>query len=214
MNNLLKILFSSIFAGILIALGACIYLALFSTAKIVGSLFFGIGLYLIIQFGLYLYTGKVGFLLDNKPSYIIDLLVCFFGNLIGIALVSVPVSFSRTGENLIPIAETIVEGKYNDSWWSVLILSIFCGVIIYLAVIGHRKVDNPVGRILSVFIPISMFILLGFEHVVANAAYFIIARKFDLKVLLWFVIMFFGNGIGSILLDLLFKAINYFEKKK
>ena len=74
MKHYLKIFISSLLAGFCIVIGASVYLSLLATSKIVGSLLFGFGLFVIINFELHLYTGKVGFILDNKPKYLLDLL--------------------------------------------------------------------------------------------------------------------------------------------
>ena len=64
----LKIFVSSIFAGLCIALGATVYLSMLAiNQKFIGSLLFGVGLFTIISFGLWLYTGKIGFVINEKP---------------------------------------------------------------------------------------------------------------------------------------------------
>ena len=88
-----------------------------------------------------------------------------------------------------------------------------CGVMIYLAVVGHKKCEYPLGKVLFVFLPVSLFILCSFEHVVANIVYFTYAGEISFKVVGYFIIMFIGNAIGSITFDLLLKLINYFENK-
>ena len=73
----LYILLSGLLAGIFIAIGCTVNLSIIAGggnefwAKIVGALFFGLGLFSVIQFQTWLYTGKVGFVLDHKPNYII-----------------------------------------------------------------------------------------------------------------------------------------------
>lgn len=84
----LKVLISSIMAGFSIAFGATFYLVLASQGifwlKVLGSFLFGIGLFTIIHFDFWLYTGKVGYIFENKPNYLLKLLISFIGNLIGV----------------------------------------------------------------------------------------------------------------------------------
>ncbi|MCF0117730.1 MAG: formate/nitrite transporter family protein [Bacilli bacterium] len=208
MKRFLNIMISAFLAGIFIGIGATVFLWCLPTSKIAGTIFFGFGLYGIIQWGFFLYTGKVGLVLDNKPAYLFDLLIGVICNFIGIALFAFVVSLTRAGDTLKPIANDIVNTKQGDSWYSILILSICCGFMIYLAVKGHALIDNPFGKVVIVFFAVSIFILCGFEHCVANIAYYVYARHFSWKAVLYFVIMIIGNGIGSILLDGIIKLFN------
>lgn len=218
MKKYLMILLSSFLAGCCIVFGATCYLTCASqgtySLKIVGSFMFGIGLFTIIQFGFWLYTGKVGLALDNKLSYILDLLVCLIGNLIGVILLSLILKQTPIiSDSIKNLCKTLVENKQNEKWYQVIILGIMCGVMIYLAVIGHKKTEYPLGKVLFAFMPISLFILCGFEHVVANACYYTYAGVFSAKVVLWFILMAIGNAIGSILFDGALKLISYLNKK-
>ena len=56
-----------ILAGLSISIGCIAFLS--SGDKIIGSLFFVIGLFMILNFNFNLFTGKVCYALDNKFSY-------------------------------------------------------------------------------------------------------------------------------------------------
>ena len=89
MRKYLMILSSSFLSGLCIALGATAYLmCTYYGNRFLGAFIFGIVLFTIITFGFWLYTGKVGRLLDNKPKYLLDLLVCLIGNFLGVAFLS------------------------------------------------------------------------------------------------------------------------------
>ena len=143
MKRLLKIFASSVLAGIFIGLGATVFCLVSTTSgKVIASFLFGLGLFSVIQFKLYLYTGKIGFVLDNKISYLLDLLICFIGNMIGAIFIALIFKLTRSADSLKLAATTIVNNKINDSWYSILLLSIGCGMMIYLAVKGHAYTDN------------------------------------------------------------------------
>lgn len=218
MKKYLQILLSGVISGIFIGMGVVVYLATlalnFPGAKVVGSLLFGFGLYAVIIFETFLYTGKVGFVLDNKPKYFLDLLVGLIGNFVGIISFCGLISLTKYGTDLQNVAVNLVNGKLNDSWYSILILSIFCGFMIYLGVVGHKKCDNPFGKVVICFLAVSLFILGGFEHCVANAGYFTIARTFSWKALGYFLLMILGNGIGAVLLDGMFKLLTKLKESK
>ena len=67
-KNILDYLIKSILAGIMIGIGGTIFLSL---EKTLGAFLFAIGLFMIVTRGYNLYTGKVGYIFDNKPSYLI-----------------------------------------------------------------------------------------------------------------------------------------------
>lgn len=213
MNKYIFIFISSVLAGLCITIGAVAYLSLINLNKIVGSFLFGLGLFTIIHFGLYLYTGKVGFVLDNKPKYFLDLLICIIGNFVGMIVFSSIFKLTRIGDNLILEATKLVETKQGDTWYSIFFLAYMCGIMIYLAVKGHQKCEYPLGKALFCFLAIMVFILCGYEHCIANAAYYTLAGVFNLKALLYFLVMIIGNGLGSISLDGLLKLMDKFKNK-
>ena len=149
----LYVFIAGIVAGLFIAIGATVNLAILNAggneigAKIAGALFFGVGLFSVIQFGTWLYTGKVGFTLDNKPNYLLDLLVCFVGNVVGAIFLSWLFSLTRMGDGFYNVAKQLVETKQNDTWYSILLLSFGCGIMIYIAVKGHQIIPYSVGKI-------------------------------------------------------------------
>jgi len=223
MKKYLSILFSSILSGFCITFGATVYLLCLSMGskginpdlmKVIGSFMFGIGLFTIIHFGFWLYTGKVGYVLDNKPKYLISLLVCFLGNTIGSIVLSLLIGLTSQGPQLQEQALNIVNAKLNSTWYSIFIMSMMCGVMIYLAVEGHKKCQYTLGKVLFAFMPIALFILAGFEHVVANVTYFTYAKVFNLQAFGYFILMFIGNGLGSIIFDGLIKLVNYLKKEE
>ncbi|MCR5786633.1 MAG: formate/nitrite transporter family protein [Acholeplasmatales bacterium] len=221
MKKYLSIFLSSVLSGFCITFGATVYLLCLANGKsnpdlmkVIGSFMFGIGLFSIIHYGLWLYTGKVGYVLDNKPIYFISLLVCFLGNAVGCLTLASLIGLTGQGEALKAAATPIVEAKLNSTWYSIFIMSMMCGVMIYLAVDGHKKCQYTLGKVIFAFMPISLFILAGFEHVVANVAYFTYAGIFSWKAFGYFIIMLIGNGVGSILFDGLIKSVEYFKKEK
>ena len=217
MKKYLYIFCSGFISGLLIAIGATVYLSMLAGgqgeyhAKILGSLFFGVGLYGIIIFDTWLYTGKVGNTLNEKPSYLLDLLICVLGNLIGVVLLSLLISVTRYGESLQAQASILVAQKQNDSWYSILFLAFMCGVMIYIACKGHAICPNPIGKIILCFLAVSVFILCGFEHVVANASYYAYAHFSNLKAFGYFALMALGNGLGAIFFDGLLKLISHLK---
>ena len=218
MKKYLKLIISSFLAGALIALGATCYLVCTAQGgfgyKIFGSFLFGIGLFTIMNYGLWLFTGKVGYAIDKKINYILYLLICLLFNLIGSFITTVILKATPINDIVKPLCETIVSGKQSEKWYEVIILGFFCGIMIFLAVDGNKRCENPAGKILFAFLPIVLFILCGFEHVVANMCYYTYAASFEAKMVLWFILMAIGDALGSILFYGTLKLITYLKSEE
>ena len=76
MKRLLGVLFSGVLAGIMISIGGGVFLAIKGTSLIGASFLFSLGLFMIISLKLHLYTGKVGYIFENKKSFLLDLFQC------------------------------------------------------------------------------------------------------------------------------------------
>ena len=193
----IKLLISAIAAGIAIGIGGAVFLSLDN--KIAGALFFSLGLLTVVSNGLALYTGRVGYAPMNPVSYWIDLAIIWVGNYIGAAAVGLGFMFTRAAK--IEKALEISNAKLNDGIVSVLILSVFCGILMFLAVNGYKKISDW-GRYLILVLPVAVFILSGYEHCVANMFYFTHAGIFSVKSILYLLLMTVGNSIGGILAGL------------
>ena len=168
-TSYLSTLILSILAGMSIGIGGCLFLAIEN--KVVGSLFFTLGLFTICTRGFYLFTGKVGYVFDNPPSYIIDLVIIWVGNLIGTNIDSFLISLTRIGAAFTEKAAGISGTKLNDGILSVFVLGIFCNILMYIAVDGFKKNPHDFGKYVGLFLCVAGFILAGFEHCVANMYY-------------------------------------------
>ena len=199
MKENLKILLRAVLAGVMISIGGTIYLMLDRSP--LGAFLFSIGLFMICANGYNLYTGKIGYLVYNKLKYLIELLLTLIGNVIGTVGCGYLLSLSRIGSNLKEKASVICQIKLNDSMLSIFILSLFCGILMYLAVDLFKRLYD-VGKYIAVFICVTVFILCSFEHCVANMYYFSAANMWNYKTILYVYIMVLGNSTGSILLAL------------
>lgn len=182
-------------AGLAIAIGGTVFLSVEN--RIIGSLLFTVGLYTIVLNGLFLYTGKIGYLVreNNKKEYAGVLLATWLGNLVGTGLGAATVLCTRIG-GIAENASAICEVKLEDSLISIFILAIFCGILMFVAVDGYKEKGNP----LILFMGVSVFILCGFEHCIANMFYFSLAGAWSAKAVLYLVVMTLGNSLGGMLI--------------
>ena len=208
MNTLCR----SIHAGIMIGIGGTVYLS--CDNKYIGAFLFAIGLFIILRWGSYLFTGKVGFILSNSPKYTALMIPILIGNFIGTFLVGTVLQYTRFSPQLIEKAQTIVQAKLTDDPYSILILSFFCGMLMFIAASNFICYDKlELTGILSCFIAVMVFILCGFEHCIANMFYVTIAGQWSLQSALYIGLMILGNTLGGIFAPIL-KIISGDKPKK
>ena len=199
----LKTFIGGILAGISIAIGGTVFLSLDN--KVLGALFFTVGLFAVCTFGFNLYTGKVCYVFDQDRRYALNLPLIWLGNLAGAFLTAAAERATRIGPTLAEKAQAVCTVKLNDGLLSILLLSVFCNMLIWLAVEGFKNNPHPAGKYLSLFFGVTVFILCGFEHCVANMYYFSVAGMWSWKTLGWILMMTLGNSAGGVLFPLLRK---------
>lgn len=191
--------FYSILAGVSISIGGTVFLSLDN--KIVGSIFFSLGLFAVCTFGFNLFTGKVGYIFEQKPSYLLFLLQVWIGNLIGSLIVGYSLRLTRIS-GISEKAKALCDVKLGDSPLSIFILAIFCNILMFIAVDGFKTNQHEIGKYIGVFMCVIVFILCGFEHCVANMFYFSIAGVWNGHTILYLLIMTLGNACGGVLIPL------------
>jgi formate/nitrite transporter FocA (FNT family) len=205
----LKTFVGGILAGISIAVGGTVFLSL--SDKVLGALFFTVGLFAVCTFGFNLYTGKVCYVFDQDRQYALGLPLIWLGNLAGAFLTAAAERATRIGPALAEKAQAICQVKLDDGLLSIFFLSVFCNMLIWLAVEGFKNNTHPAGKYLSLFFGVAVFILCGFEHCVANMYYFSVAGMWSWKTLGWVLMMTLGNSVGGVLFPLLRRILA--EKK-
>jgi len=189
----------AIMAGVYIGIAGLIYLSIPNV--IVGALFFSFGLLVILSRDYSLYTGKVGYLIPYQQGYLKMLSITLLGNLLGIAVIAR--LFRLSGVNAVILrGANLYQAKLDNAWYQTLILAIFCGMMMYIAVDSYRKSKLDSLKVLFVIMAVAIFILAKFEHSVANMLYLFLGNTFTFQGFLWLIIMIIGNGIGGVLLNI------------
>ncbi|MBE6990068.1 MAG: formate/nitrite transporter family protein [Ruminococcaceae bacterium] len=192
-----------ILAGISISIGGTVFLSLDS--KVLGALFFTVGLFTVCTFGFNLFTGKVCYVFERDRAYALDLPLIWLGNLCGAWLTAFLERQTRIGEALEAKAQALCEIKLSDELLSIFLLAVFCNVLIFIAVDGYNRNPHEPGKYLALFFGVMVFILCGFEHCVANMYYFSMADAWSLRTLGYVLLMTLGNSVGGVLIPLLRK---------
>lgn len=189
----------SILAGVSISIGGIVFLSLDN--KVTGAIFFSLGLFTVCTFGFNLFTGKVGYIFENKPSYLLFLLQVWVGNLLGSLITGNLIRLTRIG-SISEKAKVLCDTKLNDSLLSIFILAVFCNILMFVAVDGFKTNQHEIGKYIGIFMGVIVFILCGFEHCVANMFYFSVANVWSGKTILYLLVMTLGNACGGVLIPL------------
>lgn len=192
----LKTFVSAVLAGMCIGLGGAVFLALES--KVLGALLFTVGLFTICTFGLNLFTGKVCYVFQRDRAYAASLPIIWAGNLIGTGLTALLIRLSRAGAAMMEKAAELCRSKTDDSMLSLFALGILCNILIYIAVEGYNNNPHELGKYLSLVFGVTVFILCGTEHCVADMFYFWIAGGWDGRAVLAVAVITAGNAVGGV----------------
>ncbi|MDO5476100.1 MAG: formate/nitrite transporter family protein [Eubacteriales bacterium] len=190
-----------ILAGISISIGGTVFLSLDN--KVLGAVFFTVGLFTVCTFGFDLFTGKVCYVFDRGRSYALGMPLIWAGNFAGAWLTASAERLTRVGPALQEKAAAMCEVKAGDSLLSLFILGIFCDILIYIGVDGYNNNPHEVGKYLALFFGVTVFILCGTEHCVADMYYFSVAGMWNGHTLLCLLVISLGNAFGGVLLPLL-----------
>lgn len=177
----------SIFAGLMIAMGAAgssvaaHNIANVGLARLAAAVVFPVGLMMVILLGAELFTGDCLIcmsVMDKKQKWtssIRVLVIVWLGNLIGASLLSLLVYFSGqldySGGLLGAYTIKVAMGKANISFGTGIVSGILCNILVCAAVLMALAAKDVTGKLLASFFTIMLFVTAGFEHCVANMYY-------------------------------------------
>ena len=198
-----KLFLNAVLAGLFIGIAGTVCMAL--PNAVMGAFLFGFGLLTIVSYGFKLYTGAVGYLAiqgKNAPRYLLELLLIWLGNLAGCFSVGFLVRQTRSFPGFAERVANVCAAKAGDSFVSWLILSFFCGILMYVAVETFKRKEelSATVRVPVLFLCVAIFILSGYEHCIANMYYFSAADMWSWKALGAIGVMTLGNSLGGMLL--------------
>ncbi|MCC0048080.1 MAG: formate/nitrite transporter family protein [Rhodobiaceae bacterium] len=169
-------------AGAFIALGAAAYTMVmtgvdagYGPARFLGGVVFSLGLILVIVGGAELFTGNALMVMaavDGKisPGQLgRNWAIVYLGNFIGSIAIAAAMAMTgildgAAGQTAVAIAE----GKAHLSPLQAFMRGALCNTLVCLAVWLTIAARTVTGKILAIIWPIAGFVLLGFEHSVAN----------------------------------------------
>lgn len=182
-----KLLLLGIMAGSFIAFGcvatntAVHSLTDVSTIRTVSGVLFCGGISLVILMGAELFTGNCLMpicVLDKKISLakmLKNWIFVYIGNFIGSVVVAFGCAnfgqMNYSGGGLAVYTMKLAIGKATIPFGNALVLAIFCNMLVCLGVLSSLAAKDVTGRIIGTFLPITFFVICGFEHCVANMYY-------------------------------------------
>lgn len=217
-NSLIK----AIFAGLFIALGAFGNIVISSNtyatneglARFLGAVVFPVGLIGIVMMGFELFTSNCMNIIAvyNKKTttfkFFRNILIVYIGNFLGCLLLGyITVRTHGFSENNIQLLTKMVNSKVNYSIDILVLKGIMCNILVVGAAILSYYADEVIGKIFAIWFPIMLFILLGYDHSIANMFYFSAAyfSNIDITISQMLYNLFFvtiGNFIGGVVLSL------------
>lgn len=192
---LLENLKKSFAAGFVLGIGCIVKLS--CSNDIVGAALFATGLFAICSFGMNLYTGKIGYIIESKNSP--NCLIVWLGNFLGMIFTCGFVRLAKP--SLHEKAAAIMSAKLEQSIPTTMILAFFCGVLMFVAVDNFKKHTDGAMRVTGIFLCVMTFILCGFEHSIANMGYAVLGisqASECLPYLVYILICSVFNGLGGL----------------
>ncbi len=207
---MIRLLRSSIFAGIAIGTAGFGFLASGVQAEaygsLVGAVLFSFGLLTVVGYGLKLYTGTAGFIRKNEVG---SLFLILLGNIIGCLCVAL---LSRVSPLAIQdAAQNILELRLRTGALRCGLLGIGCGFIMTTAVHFARK-----KQYMPLLFGVPLFIVCGFTHCVADAFYYLCVplafwKANFLSIIAVYICIVLGNLIGCNLYRIVLAKEQYSE---
>jgi len=235
-SSIRKLIPLSILAGTYIAYGA-IFASVVATGmsgvwpygimKFMQGIVFSLGLILVVVGGAELFTGNVLMviawaqkkisLLSLLRNWLIVYLGNFIGSLVIVFLVLAAGLYKFADGSLGSVMLSIANAKVQYSFLQAVSLGILCNILVCMAVWMAYSGRSASDKILSIILPIALFIAAGFEHSVANMyiiplgilmktfdSGFVASTNLDLSQLTWGVFFIknllpvtIGNIIGG-----------------
>lgn len=179
----------SIFAGIILSIAG---FASIGVMQPLNGIVFSFGLFIITLLQLSLFTGDI---LKAKnginKGFIIHCTKAYIGNFIGCFIFAYLITFCSETDHV----QVVAENKANLCFLPALIKGIFCNMMVCTAAFLASRSNDLLLKFVSIMVPITLFILCGFEHSIANMSFLLIAgcNLFNL------IPVTIGNIIGGLI---------------
>lgn len=179
----------------MVGLAGCVYLS--AEIRAVGAVLFTFALFMVCEYGLPLYTGRIGYLFEQGIAGVTALAMTLAGNLLGAFMTGI--AFRYATDNAAATALCIT--KLSQTAPQTLIRAFFCGMVMFFCADTFQRSPRAGGKYLALLLGIPVFILPGFEHSIADTVFFGADLGTDGGISLerlWFLVLAVaGNSAGG-----------------
>ena len=154
-----------------------------------------------------LFTGKICSYFEDPDLSVADLFLIYAGNFLGCIIFGYLMRISIQPQ-LVNSFRSSLEIRIANSPLNITLLGFFCNICIYAAVKGYSKLSKEWEKMLSIFLGVSVFILCGFEHCIADIFYVTLCNLWDWSGVLFILYVTAGNILGGVVITLINKCIN------
>lgn len=200
-----QIFVSAFLAGILIGIAGLIEVLLRETAPVAAALAFGAALLAITVLNLHLYTAKAGYLFWDGATVgkrAVHLLVALVGNAVGACALGEALRYVFPER---VFAEEAVAERFSADLVGVIISSLICGIVMYVAVHGYLRARNAAVGCAVMFGAAAAIVICGFEHSITDLFFVTFTRQLAFRGLTVAGIAALGNLCGAVLFELLYE---------
>ena len=219
---LFKLMLLGIFGGAFIALGGAGNIISASTlaktdpglAKFVGACVFPVGLIMVVILGSELFTSNclLSVAYTNKKinftQLIRNLVTVYLFNYVGSFIVAyITVRGGSFNADSLDYLQNIATHKVHADAYALFIKGILCNVLVCGAVLLSYTSRDTIRKLVGAWLPIMLFVLIGYDHSIANMFYLTAAKLADssLEVSLILYNLFYvtlGNILGGMAIGL------------
>lgn len=194
--------------------------------KMVGATVFPTGLILVVLVGGSLFTGDcLAFLswFEGKTDFnkmMRNIGAVWVGNLLGSIFIAGLAYYGGTfsSEGLAKYTVSVAEHKIHISFIEAVASGFLCNVLVAIGVWFSLSAKDITGKIIAIWFPVMLFILGGYQHIVANMFYVSMGKMLSpesytiVEIIKHFIPVTLGNFLsGAIFLPLVYKKL-YLKK--
>lgn len=228
-----KLIILGFMAGMAIALGAVGSIVASSTlaktdaglAKFIAGTVFPVGLMMVLILGFELFTSNCMLVVAviNKNISISQLIknwsFVYFFNFVGCTFIAyITIVTHNFNDDAMLYLSKLVTYKVSAPAYYLFLKAILCNVLVCGAVLMSYSAKDVIGKLFGTWFPIMLFIVLGYDHCVANMLYFM-AAKFggvaisfaDISYNLFYVTL--GNIVGGTVFVAIPLYLGHYKKK-
>lgn len=196
-NSIITFL-NGILAGGIVSVGVAAYLR--AANQVYGPALLALGFFAVFYYGFAFYTNKVGYALSQNVKQNALLISSWLGNMVGALIVGNMIVLTRDEvyDLIYTRSNQLCGYMLADSAGGVLILSIFCGLLMFIAADSFKNAKSNGQKFIMVFLCVMVMAICRFEHSIISVFYFTVADAWMDKSVWYLLITIVGNTLGCL----------------